>query len=207
MTIVFEDLALIAKQIATFPATAALKGLGLTDDQLEQVGFHHKDRYLPVAQRRLTMPSSLTGGRTPLDFGYMLALFTQFAMFRYAVLDGYEEINPDFDGAWQHVNAALVDWNRKAYLERQRDKAKRPRRIISEIKTGMREFVAKYATAPDNLPLRPLELWSKFGPYMRDHRIDAELVGNSYEHTDGTIKFTTFSNYVREGRKSVQQRG
>ena len=80
MTIVFEDLALIAKQIATFPATAALKKeLGLTDDQLEQVGFHHKDRYLPVAQRRLTMLKLLNGRPNTARLWIYASPFTQFA--------------------------------------------------------------------------------------------------------------------------------
>src|ERR1700722_8524984 len=90
--------------IAQFPATVALRQFGFTDGQLDQVSFHHKDRYLPVSQRRLSMPAALTEGRTSIELGRILALVSQFAMFRYAILDGYQEEKHDLDGAWRHVN-------------------------------------------------------------------------------------------------------
>jgi len=194
-----------------FPATIALRELGFTDGQFNQVSFHHKDRCLPVSQRRLSMPSALTEDRTLIEIGRILTLFNQFAMFRYAVLDGYQEKNPDLDGAWRHVNDALVDWRRRKHLEQQRQNASKRRRITPEIQgnsrtpIGMKEFVGDFANKPENRPLTPSELWPRFRSHMADFRLDPVVKGRSYHYLNGKLCFGTFCNYVRDARKKTQQ--
>jgi hypothetical protein len=190
-----------------FPATKSLKEFGFTNEQLGQFRFHPRDRLLPTAQRPIHLPAALLNGWKLTEEGWppVLSLIRDYVIYRYALIEGFCEDSSHRSEAWQHVSERLyeplVDARIK-YLDEQRAKSRLPRGRIPEIGKTIREFVMEYALLPENSELNPSEMWSGFGSHMCFHRLDATLVGDTYEYLiDKSIAFGTFRNYVRAARR------
>jgi hypothetical protein len=181
---------------------AALKKLGLSEEQLNSIKFSQKHRDRPIDEWPMTYDPDIKIAATPK----LPSLMRRYAVLKFALVDGPAENSPQVSEAFALISneqVAGLAAEGLAFFSRQKGAAQKPRGYIPEIRMTMREFVMEYALRGENRLLSALELWPGFGAHLRWNGLDGILKGDGYNYLNGkSLAFVTFRNYVGDARKT-----
>jgi hypothetical protein len=209
-TIVFEDLALTAKLLlGEFHATKALKSLGYGDDDLGQIRLSRKYRDQPIDVWPLWSPDHAIKRCAPSEFGTCLRLEREFAVYRYAIIEGPQEAGTQVARAFElsamSESALIIERGRK-HLNSQREKAQKKRGYVPELQMTMKVFGIAFHKKPEIRLLSMKARWQAFFGKLRDLGLEVRDKGKiyEYEYKEGykRISYRTFVSYDRKAPTS-----
>jgi hypothetical protein len=192
--------------VASHEITQHLKGLGVTESQLDAMQFRPNNVGRPIAQRTFTWGAGTPHDAIPHIFAY--------CALKWLILDNPEP-SRDKDDASLLVSAAMaapiyrVGINHK---ETQRLRAKKPRSKLSEDGQSIHSIIERLALSPGHRDETVMELWPSFfheldNAKLRPREInhpDPKKRAYNYKPSNGgrtSITYGRFANLVSEFRK------
>jgi hypothetical protein len=195
-----------AEYVAHHEITRHLRGLGVTNTQLDGMKFRPNNTGRPFAQRTFTW-----GAGTPLDaVPHILA----YCALKWLILENPEP-SRDRDDASHIVSVAMAAPIYRAginHKEAQRLRAKKPRRKLTEEGQDIHSIIARLALSPEHRDEFAKELWFPFFDKLAEARLRPKEIDHldpkkrAYNYTpsnggETSMTYGRFANLVSKFRK------